>query len=239
MTHPKNELRLYLDAWRLAGLGTAELAVMVRTWSHTDATGATFVSTSSIAEALELSDRRVREVLAHAAELGLLDAEAAGRRTLRRFRRPTIAEPHPPQSDGDNEAPPVGDNRRLRNPGRHDCGTSAAANAEPQPPHKYPGRTQEESSAAADGDNRPPPAVAGDQADDLLELVEDHLRRHLAHRSDAIRNPAAYAQSQRDELAEAAIAGRNLEDRWPTHSPEHAADAHAGRFLPGTGWIER
>ncbi|MFG0329240.1 MAG: helix-turn-helix domain-containing protein [Phycisphaerales bacterium] len=222
MTHPKNELRLYLDAWRLAGLGTAELAVMVRTWSHTDAEGATFVSTSTIAEALELSDRRVREVLAHADELGLLDAAPAGRRTLRRFRRPRIAEPHPPESPVDEQGPPPVDSRGLRNPGRHDCGTSPAAIAEPHPPHKYPGRTQEEASGAAPVDKT------------TAELVEDHLRRHLAHRADAIRNPVAYAQSQRDELAEAARAGQDLEDRWPTRT---AGGEHAGRFLPGTGWI--
>lgn len=226
MTHPKLELRLYLDAWRLAGLGTAELAVMVRTWSHTDSTGATFVSTSTVAEALDLSDRRVREVLQHAAELGLLTAEVAGRRTLRRFSRPAIAEPHPPQSAAeplvDKQTPPPVDNRPLRNPGRHDCGTSPAAIAEPHPPHKNTRRTQEEASGAAHGDNS------------VTELVEDHLRRHLAHRADSIRNPTAYAQSQRPKLAEALAAGHDPEDTWPTAQPRTET---AGRFLPGTGWL--
>ena len=221
MTHPKNELRLYLDAWRLAGLGTAELAVMVRTWSHTDATGATFVSTATIAEALDLSDRRVREVLAHAAELGLVESAPVGRRTQRTFRRP-IAEPHPPQSSVDTPEPQSVDNRRLRNTGRHDCGTSPATIAEPQPPHKDTGSTHEAASGAASVDN----STAG--------LVEEHLRRHLEHRADSIRNPAAYAQSQRGPLTEAVTAGHDLEERWPTGT---VTDELAGRFLPGTGWI--
>ena len=236
--HPYARLRRYRQQWTAAGLTLAEVAIVTAGYLYADAAGVTFVSTARLADDLNVTPRRVRQVMAKAARLGVITAEVDGPRVRRHYRDYPCGKPEPLAVDNSTEDTyPVAE-----------LPPSPVAVLPPYPvaPLPLPGSgataistTKGHRSNNGGGENLP----AVDNPDKAA-TVESHLISHMAYKGDLIRNPTAYAKSQRPAMRAADPA--TLEAEWPTRpettttaqpTTRTTADGRRQRFSAGTGWI--
>lgn len=236
--HPYARLRRYRQHWTEAGLTLAEVDVLTAGYLYADGAGVTFVSTARLADELGVTPRRVRVVMAKAARLGVITAEVDGPRVRRHYRDYPCGKLEPIAVDNSThdtypvlEVPPS---------------PVPVVPPYPVPVVPLPGTpstsirsTKGHRSNNSSGDN----LVTVDNPEHRA-TVESHLIDHMAYKGDLIRNPTAYAKSQRPAMLAAEPA--TLEAEWPTRpettttaqpTTRTTADGRRQRFSAGTGWI--
>ncbi len=235
--HPYARLRRYRQQWTKAGLTLAEVDVLTAGYLYADAAGVTFVSTARLADELAVTPRRVRQVMAKAARLGVITADVDGPRVRRHYRdypcgklEPTTVDNSTDNSYAVAELPPrpVAELPPYPVPELPVCGSPSTAIS----------TTKGHRSNNSSGDDLP----TVDNSEHAT-IVENHLINHMAYKGDLIRSPRAYAKSQRPAMLAADPA--TLETEWPTRpetttnepTTRTTADGERQRFSPGSGWI--
>jgi hypothetical protein len=236
--HPYARLRRYRQHWTQAGLTLAEVAILTAGYLYADGAGVTFVSTARLADELAVTPRRVRVVMAKAARLGVITTEVDGPRVRRHYRDYPCGKLEPITVDKlTDDTYPV-----LEVP----PSPVPVVPPYPVPVVPLPGTpstaistTKGHRSNYSGGENLP----AVDNPEHRA-TVESHLIDHMAYKGDLIRNPTAYAKSQRPAMLAADPA--TLETEWPTRpettttaqpTTRTTADGRRQRFSAGTGWI--
>jgi hypothetical protein len=244
--HPYARLRRYRQHWTTTGLTLAEVDVLTAGFLYADGAGVTFVSTARLADELNITARRVRSVMAKAVAAGVITAEVQGPRIRRRYR--TYPVPEVPPSTCSQPVVDIVDNSTDNSYPVPEVPPSPVPVVPPYPVPLLPlggtpstaiSTTKGHRSNNSGGDN-----LTTVDNPDHRATVENHLINHMAYKGDLIRNPTAYAKSQRPAMLKADAA--ELETEWPTR-PETTTTNQpttrtttAGstqRFSPGTGWI--
>jgi hypothetical protein len=244
--HPYARLRRYRQHWTEAGLTLAEVDVLTAGYLYADGAGVTFVSTARLADELGVTPRRVRVVMAKAARLGVITAEVDGPRVRRRYR--TYPVPVVPPSTC---VKPLGETVDNSTDDSYPVLEVPPSPVPVVPPYPVPvvplpgtpstaiRSTKGHRSNNSSGDN----LVTVDNPEHRA-TVENHLIDHMSYKGDLIRNPTAYAKSQRPAMLAADPA--TLETEWPTRpettttaqpTTRTTADGRRQRFSAGTGWI--